>query len=200
MERDLRQLDRKNAYKLLIGVVVPRPIAFVTSQSPSGVVNAAPFSFYTAVAADPPMLVVSVNRRNGVMKDTARNIVATGEFVVNAVDRDLVEAANACSADFPPDVSEVEIVGLTTVPSRSVRVPGLAEAKIRMECRLVQHIPLGRGPATDVIVGEVVHIFIRDDLYCDGKIDLEAYRPVARLAGTAYCEVGPTFSLPRPGG
>lgn len=198
MELDPSQLDRQGNYKLLIGSVVPRPIAFITTKGTDGSVNAAPFSFYNVVASEPPMIMVAVLRRNGTMKDTARNISNTREFVVNAVDRDLIETANACSADFPPDVSEVRALGIETVPSRKIGVPGVAASKVRMECRLVTMLPLGQGPNADLVIGEIVHFFVEDSLYRDGKIDLDLFRPVARLAGTDYCELGAAFSLPRP--
>lgn len=199
MEIDLRQVDVKSTYALLIGAVAPRPIALITSVNPDGGVNAAPFSFYNVVCTDPPMVAVSVMRRRGVRKDTAENIAATGEFVVNAVDRDLAEDANACSADYPPGISEVEHLHLPVTPSRFVRPPGLLRAKIRLECRLVHMLPLGNGPNADLIIGEVLSLFVRDDLYRDGKIDLYKYRPVGRLAGDDYCETLQVFSLPRPG-
>ncbi|ATY84909.1 hypothetical protein CVV65_08230 [Kyrpidia spormannii] len=198
MELDPARFDRQHNYKLLIGAVLPRPIAFVTTRGRDGLVNAAPFSFFNVAASDPPMITLSIMRRGGVMKDSARNISETGEFVVNAVHRDLVAVANACSADYPPNVSEVEVVGIDLVPSRKINVPGIAKARIRMECRLETMIPLGRGPNADLIVGEVIHLFVDDALYRDGKIDLHRFDPVGRLAGADYCRVESIFSLVRP--
>ncbi|MBU8907445.1 flavin reductase family protein [Desertibacillus haloalkaliphilus] len=199
---DPKQLSRKDNYKLLIGSVLPRPIAFVTSQSTTGVLNAAPFSFYNVVTADPPLISVSVGRKpNGVQKDTSLNICNQQEFVVHVVDEGNVEQVNASSADFPHDVSEVEEIGLTKIPSHKVGVPSIKEAKIKLECRLHKVIPLGgseEAPHADLIIGEVVCFDIDDSVYEDGKISTDALAPLSRLAGTDYGKLGERFSKPRP--
>ncbi|HET7657909.1 MAG TPA: flavin reductase family protein [Bacillales bacterium] len=188
-------------YKLLIGAVVPRPIAFVTSQNAEGLVNAAPFSFFNTICAAPPLICVSVNRKpGGQMKDTSANITKAKEFVVHVVDESNIESVNFSSMDFPPNYSEVNEAGLTLQPSHVVKVPGIRESKIRMECVLHRWIPLGddESPSSDLIIGEVVCFDIQDDLYVDGKIPAEKLRPVGRMAGTMFTKLGETFSIPRP--
>ncbi|WP_124727140.1 flavin reductase family protein [Staphylospora marina] len=198
---DPKQQSKKDNYKLLIGSVLPRPIAFVTSLGPNGTLNAAPFSFFNVVGTQPPLLAFSCIRKpGGVMKDTARNILEHGEFVVHVVDGNNVAMVNDTSIDFPPEESEAEAVGFTPVPSEAVKVPGLKEAKIRMECRLYRHFVLGgtdEEPDCDHLIGEVV-LFHIDDALCDGgRIDTVALDPVGRLAGTTYVRLGEMFSMPR---
>ncbi|MDQ6418792.1 flavin reductase family protein [Paenibacillus sp. LHD-117] len=188
-------------YKLLIGSIIPRPIAFVTTLSREGVLNAAPFSFFNIVTADPPMVSVSVQRKNGEPKDTARNAANRGEFVVHIADERYVEAINETAAPVPPDVSEVGLAGLTPVPSDRIAVPGVAEARVRMECVLEQTIPLGGHdgtPSCDLLIGRVVRFHIDDELYEKGRIDPDALLPVSRLAGNDYAKLGERFTLVRP--
>jgi len=203
MRIDPKEQSKRDNYKLLIGTVLPRPIAFVTSLSKEGIVNAAPFSFFNVVGTEPPMIGFSCIRKpEGVMKDTARNIVGGKEFVVHVVDRQIVKRVNDTSIDFPQEISEAEEVGFQLVPSHSVRVPRIAEAKVQMECRLHQHLVLGAdaegNPNADFIIGEIVQFHIADDLYEEGKIDTRKLDPVSRLAGLNYGEIGEMFSLPRP--
>ncbi|MFY0545725.1 flavin reductase family protein [Brevibacillus sp. H7] len=199
MEISVSNLVRQEKYKLLIGSVVPRPIAWITSLSSNGVVNAAPFSYFNVACIDPMMISVAVARRpGGVMKDTARNIRETGEFVINMVDVHNVDAVNQTSADYPGDVSEAEELGLTQLPSAAVKVPRLGESRIHFECRLHQIVTLGEPIASDLIIGEVVHVHVDDELYVDGKIDIEKLKPVSRLAGLTYATIGEWFDRPRP--
>lgn len=196
-----KQQSARDTYKLLIGTVLPRPIAFVTSQNEKGLVNAAPFSFFNALTADPPLICVSVNRNpDGSMKDTASNVTKQKEFVVHIVDEEQVDSVNYCSMDFPPSYSEVKEAGLTLKESQIVRVPGVKEAKIRLECVLYRCLPLGdeQAPGSDLLIGEVVGFDIEDDLYQDGKIPAEQLKPIGRLAGTSFTKLGETFSIPRP--
>ncbi|MGM0885053.1 MAG: flavin reductase family protein [Bacillota bacterium] len=189
-------------YKLLIGSIVPRPIAFVSTLSSEGVLNAAPFSFFNIVTANPPMVAISVQRKQGDQKDTARNAVAAGEFVVHIADEDYIEAINMTAANLPPDESEVALAGLTAIPSERVSVPGIAEAKIRMECVLEQALPLGgteESPGCDLLIGRVVRFHVAESLYRNGRINAEALRPVSRLAGSDYAKLGEQFSIDRPG-
>lgn len=189
-------------YKLLIGSIVPRPIAFVTTLSSEGVLNAAPFSFFNIVTANPPMVAVSVQRKpGGVQKDTARNAVYAGQFVVHISDESYIEAINVTAANLPPEESEVELSGLTAIASERVKVPGIAEARIRMECVLEQALPLGGSdetPACDLLIGRVVHFHVADKLYENGRINAEALQPVSRLAGNDYAKLGQQFTIERP--
>jgi flavin reductase (DIM6/NTAB) family NADH-FMN oxidoreductase RutF len=188
-----RKLDN---YKLLSGSIVPRPIAFVTSMNKEGIVNASPFSFFNTVASDPPLISISCLRKpGGIMKDTAKNITDSKEFVVHIVDETIIERVNQTSADYPPDKSEVEEVGFSLEPSVTVKVPGIKEAKIRLECRLYQWIPVGDA---DLLIGEVVSFFIQDELLHEGRIDVSLLQPLSRLAGIHYAKIGETISIPRP--
>ena len=190
----------RDNYKLLIGAVVPRPIAWVSTLNGDGSVNLAPFSFFQAVASDPPTVIVSVGRRsNGDWKDTALNALERGEFVVNTVNVDVREAMNESSRDYPYGESELPPAGLTTAPSAVVETPRVAEAPIALECRLTQTVSIGQAP-TDymVLFGEVVGFYVRDDLYFDGKIDPLRLQPLGRLAGNQYSKPGEIIELIRP--
>ncbi|WP_028596493.1 flavin reductase family protein [Paenibacillus assamensis] len=198
---DATQLTDKDAYKLLIGSVVPRPIAFITTLSQKGVLNAAPFSYFSIVSSNPPMLSVSVQRKAGELKDTARNAIESGELVIHIVDEAIVKAVNETAANVPPDESEVELAGLTPIESESIRVPGIAESKIRMECVLEKSIPLGgtdETPTCDLLIARVVRAHIADDIYEDGRIDAEKLQLVSRMAGSYYSSLGKLFSIERP--
>lgn len=192
-------LTERENYKMLIGGIIPRPIAFVTSLSPTGVVNGAPFSYFSIVSAAPPRLSLAVQRDRGRAKDTARNIKALGEFVVHVVDSDNVAQVNRTAAPLPPDRSEIA-AGLSLVPSSGISVPGICEAKIRMECRLERAVELaGAGsPACDLLIGRVVRYHVRADIYARGKIDPLRLAAVGRLAGADYATIGRIFALQRP--
>ncbi|AIG28130.1 MULTISPECIES: flavin reductase family protein [Brevibacillus] len=199
MELRISELERQEKYKLLIGGIIPRPIAWVTSHNPAGVVNAAPFSYFNVACIDPMMISIAVSRKPGqVMKDTARNISETKEFVVNTVDVHNVALVNETSADFPADQSEVEALGLDLTPSQAIKVPRLALSRIHFECKLHQIVTLGEPAASDLIIGEVVHVHIDDSMYFNGKIDAEKFAPVSRLAGHTYATLGELFDHPRP--
>lgn len=198
MEYDPRTLDPRQTYKLLSGAVVPRPIAFVSTQSSKGVPNAAPFSFFNVVSGSPPMVCVSVGTRSdGSPKDTARNIDATGEFVVNIVDEPLAERMNQAATDFPPDMSEFDVVPLTPARARRVRAPRIAESPVQLECVLYQSLSL-KGSGNTLYIGEVVWFHMRDDVALpEHKVDPEKLRAVGRLAGNEYTYVRDLFQLDR---
>jgi flavin reductase (DIM6/NTAB) family NADH-FMN oxidoreductase RutF len=187
------------AYKVLIGCVVPRPIAWVSSVSSEGVHNLAPFSFFNAVCSNPPTVMFSAGSREGVAKDTVRNVKATGEYVINVVNDALVEQMNLTSGEYPPDVDEFALTGLTSAPSVKVRAPRVAEAPISMECRLTQTIPVG-NEGYFVVLGEIVHFHIADEVYdaATGRISMEKLKPVGRLAGNWYTHVNDLFEIVRP--
>lgn len=188
------QTEREN-YKLLVGSVIPRPIAFVTSMSPNGIVNAAPFSYFNIVASDPPLLSVSVQSRAGELKDTARNAIETGEFVIHVVDESNVEEVNKTAASLPPEESEIDLTALTLIDSEIVKVPAVKEARVRFECRLEQAVELG---GTRLLIGRVVRFHIDESVYEKGRINPEALQPVSRLAGINYAKLGDIFPLKRP--
>jgi flavin reductase (DIM6/NTAB) family NADH-FMN oxidoreductase RutF len=155
-----------DTYKLLVGLVAPRPIALITSMNEGGQLNAAPFSAYNYLCTDPPIIGVGVTNRPGqqfVPKDTARNIRRTGEFVVNVVTEDIAAKMNICATDFPPELSEVELAGFTTAPSQVVKAPRLAEAHAALECREYTSLEIGRSR---IILGRVVSIYV-DDQFVD---------------------------------
>lgn len=198
---DPQELSVKENYKFLTGSIIPRPIAFVTTLSLEGVLNAAPFSYFNALTSDPPLIAISVGRKDGIQKDTARNAEKLGEFVVHIPDETYINAVNQTAANLERDQSEVELTNLTKAQSIKVGVPGIAESKIRMECVVEQIIPLGGTtdkPSTDLLIGRVVHYHISEELYQNGRIDADKLKPVGRLAGTNYVKLGETFSLERP--
>ena len=194
-----QQNSERDNYKLLIGTIIPRPIAFVTTQSEDGIVNGAPFSYFNIVSSNPPMVSLAIQRPSGKLKDTARNIYSSREFVVHIVDDVNVVKVNETAASLPPTVSEIELVNLTLVQSENVTVPGVQEAKVRMECRLVQSIPFGGdGPGSDLFIGEVVRFHVDEAVYEDGRIDPRGLNAVSRLAGANYAKIGDIFSIERP--
>lgn len=198
---DAAALSERESYKLLIGSIIPRPIAFVTTVSSSGVLNAAPYSYFNIVAANPPMVSISVQRRNGQRKDTSRNAIESGEFVVHISDESYIGPINKTAANLPPDESEVELAGLTPASSAKIAVPGIAEAKIRMECVLERALELGGNgeePACDLLIGRVVYFHLNEEVYADGHIDPLRLRAVSRLAGNSYSKLGDIFSMERP--
>jgi flavin reductase (DIM6/NTAB) family NADH-FMN oxidoreductase RutF len=198
MRIDASTLDRRASHELLKGCVSPRPIAWISTLSDAGVANAAPYSCFTFVALVPPMVCFSVEPRpDGTKKDTLRNAEFTGDFVVNLVPEDLAAAMNASAEEFPPEVSEIAAVGLTTLPGDKVRAPRIAESPVNLECRVTQVIELGRG-GSRLVIGEVLVVHVRDDLYQDGTIHVPRLRPIARLGGNEYCRLGEVFELDRP--
>ena len=192
-------------YKLMVGMVVPRPIAFVSSLDEQGVRNLAPFSYFMACTADPPVVCfVSGYRRAGhPTKDTLRNIVATKEFVVNIVSEEFADKMNLTSAEVPPHVDEFELSGLTPVASELVRPPRVAESHAQMECRLRQLLPIGEAPGGGtVIFGDVLRFHIEEsilDSYKDGyKIDPDKLRAIGRMGGATYVRTRDRFDMARP--
>lgn len=193
------QTEREN-YKLLIGSIIPRPIAFITTKSSDGIVNAAPFSYFNIAATDPPMLAVSIQRKDGTRKDSARNIINTKEFVIHIVDEDNVAEINKTAASLPPNKSEIDVTKLNLAGSTDVAVPAVEQAKVRFECTLEKAIELGRDDITtaDLIIGKVDRFHIAEDVYEAGKINYGKLKAVSRLAGHDYATIGNIFSIERP--
>ncbi|MEH2498155.1 flavin reductase (DIM6/NTAB) family NADH-FMN oxidoreductase RutF [Bradyrhizobium sp. AZCC 1678] len=194
MRIDPAYLDPETAYRLITGVVVPRPIAWVTSLSGSGVLNLAPFSAFMFVSPKPPMLAISVGRKGAIYKDTAQNILNNEEYVVHIADSSLMKAVHESSTEHPPDVSEVEELRLSTLPGERTKVPRLAAAPIAMECRFRQCLEFGETRSR-LIVGEVLVFHIRDGLLNNGKIETEALDPICRIAGPRYAKLGEIVTL-----
>jgi len=193
--------DPRNVYKLMIGAIVPRPIAFVSTISAAGVLNLAPFSFFTGVSADPPVIAFSPMRRlsDGSRKDTLNNIEATREFVVNIVSEEFAEKMNLCSEEFGPDVDEFQVSGLTPVPSDLVKPPRVKESRVNMECRLVQAVHVSDKPiGGSIVLGEVVRFHVDDAIVSDFKIDPDKLRPFGRMGGNTYTRCTDRFEMVRP--
>lgn len=192
-------LDHTEAYKLLIGLVVPRPIGWIGSLSPDGVRNVAPFSFFNAVASTPPTVLFSTGRPAGRRKDTLNNVEATGEFTVNVVTEEVAEAMNLTSGNYPPDTDEFDVAGLTPIRGEVVAAPLVAEAKANFECRATHIIPVGRDPrAATVVIGEVVRFHVSDILLDGTRIDQQELRAIGRMGGPLYTRTREQFGMQRP--
>jgi flavin reductase (DIM6/NTAB) family NADH-FMN oxidoreductase RutF len=199
MQFDPATMDSQAIYKVLSGVVVPRPIAFVSTRDVSGVTNVAPFSFFLPITPSPPYVAFSCGTREDGAKDTLRNVQDTGEFVVNIVNSEIARRMAMSAVDLPPDVSEFEATGLTAVPGDVVSAPRVLESPASLECQSRQIIPIGdeRYGAT-LIIGEVVRFHVRDDLVLEsGRIDFKRLDAVGRLAGDWYCTTEHQYPLPR---
>ena len=187
-------------YKLLIGSITPRPIAFVSSIGTDGIYNLAPFSFFTAISANPPVIGFSpmVNLQQN-FRDSRVNIEASQDFVVNIVSESFVEKMNQAAVDVPPDVDEFELAGLTPVASDVVSAPRVGEARISMECRLVQVVDISREVLGGAfVIGRVVQFHVDDELFDNFRIDPDALATVGRMGGNAYVRTRDRFDLPRP--
>jgi flavin reductase (DIM6/NTAB) family NADH-FMN oxidoreductase RutF len=197
MDIDPTGLPREAIYKLLTGSVVPRPIAWVTTVSPNGLVNAAPFSAFVVVSVMPPMLLVSCARPTGVQNDTARNIEATGCFCVNIVTEAMLEVMHATSAHYPPGVSETDALGIAVSPSDAIAAPRIAEAPINLECRLREVHEFG-AERSQSFIGEVVRLHIADHVYENGRINQAMLKAVGRIGGPIYARLGELVKLRPP--
>lgn len=199
MRFDMDQLAARDRYKLLTGVVVPRPIALVTTIDPLGGINAAPFSFFNAMGADPPLVVLGIgNRSREEPKDTAKNIRASGEFVVNIVTDEIAERMNITACDFPAGVDELAMAKLTSAPSHRVKPPRVAESPVNMECREVSTTEIGRNR---IILGEVLCMHIRDDVVDPAKfyVHTEKLHAVGRMHAPGwYTRTSELFEMERP--
>ena len=209
--------ERQQIYKLMVGIIVPRPIALVSTMDRAGVLNLAPFSFFAGVGSNPPTVLFCPSIRAAaqsdpdrpeggdfgirpdIRKDTLRNVEETGEFVINVVNEELAAQANAASAEVAPEVDEFQLAGLTPVPSEAVRPPRVAGSPAQMECRLLQVIYTGRAPGSGVVVlGEVVRFHLREDLLDDFRVDPARLSAVGRMAGNTWVRTRDRFELIRP--
>lgn len=197
---DPKDLTQRENYKLLIGSIIPRPVAVVSTQSADGIVNIAPFSFFNTVSSEPVILSLAIQRKEGELKDTARNLLATKEAVVHILDQTNVQEANKTAAFLPADQSELTVSGFTTTASKTIAVPGLNEASVRLETILHQHVPIKKDQqiTADLLLLEVVGYQVAEDVYQDGKIDPRALQAVSRLAGNSYATIGEIFDIKRP--
>jgi flavin reductase (DIM6/NTAB) family NADH-FMN oxidoreductase RutF len=186
------------SYKLLIGSVVPRPIAFVSTISREGAINLAPFSFFNAICAEPPSICFSVSNRVP-MKDTIVNIRATGEFVLNIVSEAIAEQMNVCSGDYPTRVSEFSVSGLTPEASEVVKPPCVRESPLNMECKLIQIVDVGtRLGGASLVIGEVVRFHFDRAIADNFRIDPGKLRAIGRMGGNEYTRTQDRFEMIRP--
>jgi flavin reductase (DIM6/NTAB) family NADH-FMN oxidoreductase RutF len=195
MQIDPALQSKIDNYRLLTNLVVPRPIAWITSQVPGGVINLAPFSFFNAVSGDPLYVLISVGQHDsGALKDTAKNVTASGEFVVNLVTEDLFDAMNVSAADFPAELSELDAAHLHAAPSVRIKVPRVAEAQASLECKLHSTQLLGTNT---LIIGEVVMFHVADHLLGPG-LHVSNFAPIGRLGSpSVYCRTTDRFDIAR---
>ncbi len=193
----LGDLDETTRYKLLIGLVVPRPIGWIGTMGPDGVPNLAPYSFFNMVAGTPPTVLYApgLSRRR---KDSLANAEATGAFSVNIVTEEVAEAMNLTSGEYPPEVDEFALAGLTAVPGEVVGAPMVAESKANLECRVTQIVAVGNPPGAAVVFGEVLRLHVLDEVLDGTRIDHGRLRAVGRLAGDGYCTTSDRFTMARP--
>jgi len=200
MQLDPRELEQTAIYKLLTGIVIPRPIGWISTISEDGINNLAPFSYFNAVGDDPPHIMFSTVHSNNLNKDTLNNVLATKQFVVNMVTEDLVEQMNRTSQPIAANESEFELAGLTPIASSLIKPPRVKECKITMECEMVHHYKLENsktGGAT-IVIGKIIMFHIDESVLLDNyKINLETYKPISRLAGSNYSKLGEIFSIKR---
>jgi flavin reductase (DIM6/NTAB) family NADH-FMN oxidoreductase RutF len=197
---DPDEIGPAERHKLTIGTIAPRPIAWITSLGDDGVVNLAPFSYFMACHSYLPAVAVSIGSRNGVPKDTRANILATGEFVVNMATEELGAQVNRSAAAFPPEISELEVLGLETVPSTKVAPPLLAASPVNLECSVLFALDLGEDPRQSTLfVGQIVMWHIREDLVDDAyRVDQAALHPIARMGGPLYTRADEIFRMDIP--
>ena len=188
--------------RILLGTVVPRPIAWVSTINEQGQPNLAPFSFFNAVCTRPPTLLFcpGVRGLDGAAKDTLGNIRANREYVINVVTEDTAEAMNKTATELPPEINEFEFANLTQLPSMKVKPPRVAESPVNFECQLRQIVDIGDGqPGSGwIVIGEIVHLHVADEvLLPDHKIDIRALQPVGRLSGYSYARINDIFEMKR---
>lgn len=193
-------MDVGAIYRFLIGAIVPRPIALITSVSPEGIVNLAPFSFFCGVSSAPPCLAVSISEKpGGKQKDTLNNILSAKEFCVNAVTEANFKSAHQSSAEYPPDQSEIEPSGFETLPSQWIKAPRIRQSPIQMECKLYQSVPIGKGGigSSTLIIGEIVMAYVDPAILVNGNIDVNLLKPVSRLGGPFYGMTPDSLAMPK---
>jgi flavin reductase (DIM6/NTAB) family NADH-FMN oxidoreductase RutF len=197
MELSPKSLTTLERYKILTGLVFPRPIALVSTRSENGVANCAPYSWFNAICEDPPLVIVSFGaRKDSKLKHSLINILRTEEFVVNLVDEDIANGMHISSEEVPETVSEFETAGFTEAPCTVVKHPRIVEAPVSFECKLYKRVEIGH--MREIILGEVIHIHARDGLIdpTTKRVSEDDYWPVGRLYGTRYCTTRQRFNLP----
>lgn len=199
MKIDPAKLNRKDAHELLVGAIVPRPIAFVSTVGPDGVYNVAPFSFFAGMSAKPAIVGFGVGaKRDGGKKDTLVNIESTKEFVIAVVTESLAQAMNQASASYPPEVDEFKEAGLTPLKADLVKAPLVGESPINMECRLRQILDFGEPKLTRFVIGEIVLVHVKDEVYKNDQIQISELKAIGRLGADLYCRTADVFEMKRP--
>jgi flavin reductase (DIM6/NTAB) family NADH-FMN oxidoreductase RutF len=187
-----------NMHELGASLIVPRPVAWISTVGPDGTFNAAPYSAFARVSVRPFIVCVAIARRKGEKKDTLKNIELVADFVVNVVNDELAQAMNKTAADFPYGVDEIKKAGLTAVASEMVKSPRIGESPASFECKVERIIELGQpGSGNSLVLGEVVMIHVKDDLLKDGVVRPEDLKPLGRLGGDLYCHVNDIFAMKR---
>ncbi len=198
---DPATLPVRDLYHLINSTIIPRPIAFISTVSPTGVVNLAPFSFFNGVSSNPPCLMVSIApKADGTKKDTLRNIEETKQFVVNSASMWLAEPLVYCAAEFAYGVDEMAQSGLTPIASVKVKPPRVQEAAVHFECELYKLIPVGDGSpgSSTIVIGKIVLVHVHAKAYQNGRVDFRELAPLSRLGGISYAGVGESFELKVP--
>ena len=200
MQFDIQNTESSALYKLLTGTVIPRPIAWVATIDENGIDNLAPFSFFNVVSEDPPHIMFSTVRTGNKNKDTLNNILDNQQFVVNLVTEDVVEQMNTTSQSVAADVNEFELANVTPIESIYIKPKRVKESLVQFECEMVHHyfIEKHQNGGACIIIGKIITMHIDDSILMENhKIDLEKYKPVARLAGSNYSKLGEIFSIKR---
>ena len=200
MQFDIQNTESSALYKLLTGTVIPRPIAWVATIDENGIDNLAPFSFFNVVSDDPPHIMFSTVRTGNKNKDTLNNILANQQFVVNLVTEDVVAQMNSTSQSVAPNINEFELANVTPLDSIFIKPKRVKESLVQFECEMVHHyfIEKHQNGGACIIIGKIITMHIDDSILMDNhKIDLEKYKPVARLAGSNYSKLGKIFSIKR---
>lgn len=200
MQFNPNELEHTAVYKLLTGSVIPRPIGWISTVDSNGINNLAPFSYFNAVGEDPPHVMFSTTRGNNTNKDTLNNVLANGQFVVNMVTEELAEKMNTTAQTVPSDVDEFQLADVTPIPSTLIKPMRVKESLVTFECEMVHHYFLEnhKNGGACIVIGRIVMMHFDDSILLDNyKINLETYKPVARLAGSNYAKLGELFSIKR---
>jgi len=200
MKIDPANLNRQDAHALLVGAILPRPIAFVSTVGKDGIHNIAPFSFFTGMSSKPAIVGFGVaRRRDGAKKDTLVNIEYTKDYVINLVNEELAEAMNQAAGEYPSHVDEFKVAGLTPVKSDLVKSPRVAESPVNLECRLMQILEFGQSPnVNSFIIGEVICVHVQEETWVDGVIKASKVQAIGRLGEDLYCRTKDIFEMKRP--